>query len=131
MLGHLYHRGVGVSVNIVEAERLYRAAAARGDAVAHGGLGILMFERGLSRRERIPYIYQWLKLGSEGGHRDAQVYLDELVLRMTPAQVAEGDQLVEHYRNAWREQSAAADAQARRCTGCGTTHNVQSVQGVQ
>ncbi|MBF0159804.1 MAG: sel1 repeat family protein [Magnetococcales bacterium] len=98
IVGHMYHRGFGVPINVTEAERWYRQAAEQGNATAQGGLGILLFERNLARQDKLIAAYQWLKLGIEGGRDDARSYLQNLLGRMTPEQVAEAEQLLAQYR---------------------------------
>lgn len=79
ILGRCFEIAQGVERNPVEAERLYRKAAANDEMDAQLALGVHCF-RGDTVKKNIPEAAMWLRKASDQGHAEAKRYL-ELVQR--------------------------------------------------
>jgi TPR repeat protein len=103
-LGVMYDRGRGVLQDYVEAVRWYRLAVDRGLAAAQYNLGF-MYDRG--RGVPLDYVeaLKWVDIAATRASGDRQQdYVkarDALAKLMTPAQVAEAQQLVMEWRAAF------------------------------
>ena len=94
-----YDSGLGVPEDAAEAAEWLRRAAGQGHAASQYLLGIACLEgRGVPLD--LPRAHLWLTLAAAGGDEDAENSLAELRDAMTPAQLAQGQRLVE----AWRSQ---------------------------
>jgi hypothetical protein len=90
ILGTLYLAGRGVQQNYTEAVKWYRKAAEQGFAGAQASLGLCYME-GFVVPQDFVEAYKWLNLAAAELPRDYFVKLrDDLLHRMTPEQIAEG-----------------------------------------
>jgi TPR repeat protein len=76
-LGSLYHRGLGVKRDEVEAVRLYRAAAEQGLASAEGNLAF-QYANGLGVARDLEAAVVWYRRAADQGNADAQFSLGEM-----------------------------------------------------
>lgn len=87
-LGGMYATGVGVPKNTAEAVKWYLRAAEQGDGQAQLLVGKL-----LVNLQDYAQAYAWLTVAAENGVFFAATYRSAVVHDMTPAQIAEGEQL--------------------------------------
>ena len=97
-LGLLYATGQGVSQNEAEAVKWFRLAASHGNAGAQFNLGVLYYQ-GQGVPQNTVQAYKWLTLAAAGfpgqAERDSALKLrDQVAADMTPAQIAQAQQLV-------------------------------------
>lgn len=74
LVGDVYYYGHGVSRDYVEAARLYRRAAARGNAMAQSTLGDIYFY-GRGAPQDFAEAVKWWSLAAENGIANAQLNL--------------------------------------------------------
>ena len=92
ILGILYYNGEGVPKDDREAARWFRKAAEQGDAGAQHGLGVLYYVgEGVPRD--VSKAYAWFNLAAVQGYKNAAKARTQLATGMTPAQIAEAQQL--------------------------------------
>ena len=96
-LGHMYYIGTGVPQDVVEAVRWWRMAADQGDADGQFHLGA-MYEAGEGVPQDYVEAYKWFSLAAAGGVTSAVEVRDMIIVRMTPAQIAEGQRLASEWR---------------------------------
>ena len=93
-LGWLYANGQGVPQDYTQARQWYEKAAAKGDATAQSKLGVLYTE-GLGVPEDLVQAHLWLSMAAAQGNKIAAQDRDKVVMKMTPAQIAEAQRLVQ------------------------------------
>ena len=76
-LGSLYHRGLGVKHDEVEAVRLYRAAAEQGLASAQGNLAF-QYANGIGVARNLETAVMWYRRAADQGNADAQFSLGSM-----------------------------------------------------
>ena len=91
-LGLVYYEGKGVPQDYEKAAHWYRMAAEQGDAYGQAMLGVMYLDgRGVPQDD--VQAYAWLDLAAAGGFEPAREGRDELLERMSPEQVSEGQAL--------------------------------------
>ncbi len=93
-LGIFYARGIGVPKNMGKAHELFSLAANQGHIDAQNNLA-LMYIDGESVSQNYVEAYKWLNVAAGGGNNVARQNLRELLVRMSPEQVAEARRLAE------------------------------------
>jgi uncharacterized protein len=103
-LGALYDSGEGVPQDVETAAKLYSAAAEQGHARAQFRLGTL-YTIGLDIPQDYVQAYKWLKLAAErlpvadaDGRNSATRICNSIAAIMTPAQIAEAQELVRQWK---------------------------------
>ncbi len=96
-LGVMYQLGLGVPQDDQEAVRWYRLAAEQGDASAQFKLG-LMYGQGEGGPKDYVLAHMWLNLAAAKGMKEAVKGRDILEKRMTPAQLAEAQQMAREWK---------------------------------
>jgi TPR repeat protein len=91
-LGLMYANGEGVPKDDAEAVKWYRLAAEQGDARAQVHLG-LMYAQGKGVPEDYVQTYAWWNLAASQGNKKASKNMDIVRKNMTPAQIAEAQNL--------------------------------------
>ena len=91
-LGSMYDEGEGVPKSFEVAARWYRLAADQGQPLAQLRLGD-MYEYGEGVPQNFIEAYKWYNIASVKGGRSATISRDLILVRMTPAQIAEGQRL--------------------------------------
>jgi hypothetical protein len=96
-LGEMYLQGQGGAQDFVQAAKWFEEAATQGHAMAQVGLGML-YELGRGVPQDYVREYMWVSLAAASSNGETQElaigFRDRITLRMTPAQVAEGQRLV-------------------------------------
>jgi len=87
-----YYLGQGVTQNYKETVKWCFSAAEQGYADAQNNMGV-MYERGEGVPQNYVQAYKWYNLASAQGAENAKENRDILGNRMTPAQIAEAQQL--------------------------------------
>lgn len=93
-LGIFYAKGIDVPKNTGKAHELYNLAANQGHIDAQNNLA-LMYIDGESVSRNYVEAYKWLSVAAGGGNNVARQNLRELLVRMSPEQVAEARRLAE------------------------------------
>jgi uncharacterized protein len=88
-LGVLYQLGQGVTKDYGEALNLYRLAASQGFALAQFNVG-LMYAEGLGVNRNYDEACRWYQLAAGQGSVAAMSKLEQLPLKMAPAETASG-----------------------------------------
>jgi TPR repeat protein len=97
-VGFLYHRGLGVKTDDVEAAYWLRKAAEQGQAEGQLMLGSLYFF-GLGVPQSYPTAYAWCELAQDNGQAEAQMCCDAALQSLTEdAQLQEAFGLVRQFR---------------------------------
>jgi TPR repeat protein len=91
-LGVCYRTGQGVATNYVEAAQWFRRAAEQGHAPSQSSLGAF-YAIGEGVPRDLVEAYKWRNLASAQGETNAMEARDALEHLMTPAQIAEAQQL--------------------------------------
>jgi uncharacterized protein len=91
-LGVMYASGQGVRRDYRQGLKWYRLAAAQGNALAQNNLG-LMYAKGQGVKPDKLRAHMWLSLAAAQGERVAAEKRDGLARKMTPAQIAEAQNL--------------------------------------
>jgi TPR repeat protein len=86
-----------VNSDPVAAGHWYRLAAEQEHPEARYRLG-RMYEKGLGVNQDFVLGYHWYNLAAAGGLEGARTARDTLSLRMTPAQIAEGQKISREWR---------------------------------
>ena len=92
-VGVAYAEGKGIPQNYAEAQKWFLKAAERGLSKAQFNLGVI-YEEGLGGASNLAEAYRWYKVASTSDEPDAQKRLADVTRRMSPAQVAKGEELV-------------------------------------
>jgi TPR repeat protein len=95
-LGLYYYNGNGVSQDYQEALKWYRKAADQGFAIAQFTLGMMYFE-GHGVAQDYAEAYGWLNIGSIGGNENSIELRNQVLKKMTPDQIAEGQKKAKEY----------------------------------
>jgi TPR repeat protein len=96
-LGVLYARGEGVAQNYAEAAMWYQRSAKQGYVPAQVKIGMIYAEaRGLPRD--LANAYKWLSVAATFGIVVAIKERDAIALKLTPAQIAEGDRFATSWK---------------------------------
>ena len=93
-LSFLYTMGLGVPRDYDKAAHWVRASIRAGNAHARVNFG-LMFWYGHGRPKNVVMAYRWIKSAELMGDAEAKKKLPELLAAMTPAQIEEGDRLIQ------------------------------------
>ena len=96
-LGILDAYGYGAPKDYQQAVRWFRLAADQGDALAQMKLGG-MSERGEGLPQDVVQAYKWYTLAETNGGEESDVPRRLLAKRMTPAQIAEAQQLAREWK---------------------------------
>jgi uncharacterized protein len=91
-LAGIYDQGQGITQDYVKAIRLYRLAAAQGDAVAQLNLG-LMYLKGHGVTQDYVRSHMWFNLSAAAGLEPGVRMLDLASRLMTRQQIAEAQML--------------------------------------
>ena len=101
-LGMLYANGQGVPQDYSQARQWYEKAAAQGHALAQNNLAE-MYYAGLGVPQDDVRAYMWVNLAAADMTGDEQKQAvenrDDVARRMTPAQIAEANQLAQQCRS--------------------------------
>ena len=92
-LGVMYYRGEGAEKDFKEAVKWSLKAADQGHAKAQNNLGV-MYANGQGVEQNYVTAYAWWEIASTIGHQNAKKGLSQLAKKMTPAQIAEAEELV-------------------------------------
>jgi TPR repeat protein len=103
-LGLMYANGDGVGQDYAEAARWYRLAADQGQSDAQNSLG-MRYKRGQGVAQDYVQAYKWFDLSatfaaSLEGRARAEANREKIVAVITPAQLAEAQQLVREWKPA-------------------------------
>ena len=90
-LGRCYDLGLGVAKDYVEAVKWFRKAAEQGYADPQNSLGV-MYEEGDGVPQDYVEAYKWYDLAAAQGDSNGIGNRDRIVRRLTPEQIAEGQQ---------------------------------------
>ena len=96
-LGTLYLNGGGVPKDYQQALRWFRLAADQGEAVAQTKIGI-MYDDGQGVPHDFVQAHKWYSLAATNGDKPAAELRDALAKQMTPAQIAEAQQLAREWK---------------------------------
>ena len=88
-LGVIYREGYGVPQNSAVAVKWFRKAAEQGLAAAQHSLGTA-YENGLGVPQDFVEAYKWFNLAAASGHKESVKFRENILRRMTPEQIAEG-----------------------------------------
>ncbi len=98
LIGVMYALGLGVERDDERAFEWYLRAALKGHPGAQSGVGwYYEIGRGLPAPD-LTRALMWYTLSSIGGDPDAAISLEEVVKKMTPAQIAKAQILIDDYR---------------------------------
>ncbi len=96
-LGTLHFKGWGVPQDYTEARQWWKKAAAQGSASAQSDLALL-YANGLGGSQDLVQAYMWYSLAAGNGYEIATGYRNDLAKQMTPAQIAEAQQLARKWK---------------------------------
>ena len=96
-LGTLYLNGGGVPKDYQQALRWFRMAADQGEALAQTKIGI-MYDDGQGVPHDFVQAHKWYSLAATNGDKPAAELRDALAKQMTPAQIAEAQQLAREWK---------------------------------
>jgi TPR repeat protein len=96
-LGTLYLNGSGVPKDYQQALRWFRLAADQGEALAQTKIGI-MYDDGQGVPHDFVQAHKWYNLAATNGDKPAAELRDALAKQMTPAQIAEAQQLAREWK---------------------------------
>ena len=96
-LGAIYGNGNGVPEDYQMALYWFRLSANQGNAMAQTKLG-LMYERGNGVPQDVVLAQKWYILGAANGDKLGAELRDALAKQMTPAQIAEAQQLARDWK---------------------------------
>ena len=98
LIGVMYALGLGVERDDVRAFEWYLRASLKGHAGAQSGIGwYYEVGRGMPAPDLVR-AYMWYVLSAIGGDPDAAISQEEVVKKMTPAQIEHAHILIEDYR---------------------------------
>lgn len=100
LIGVMYAMGLGVERDDVRAFEWYMRASLKGHAGAQSGIG-WYFEvgRGVEAPDLVR-AYAWYVLSAIGGDPDAAVSQEEVIKKMSEAQIEQAHKLIDDYK-AW------------------------------
>jgi len=96
-LGTLYLNGSGVPKDYQQALRWFRMAADQGEALAQTKIGI-MYDDGQGVPHDLVQAHKWYNLAATNGDKPAAELREALAKQMTPAQIAEAQQLAREWK---------------------------------
>jgi TPR repeat protein len=96
-LGVCCEDGRGVLQDYLEAAKWYGRAAGQGLPAAQNNIG-LMFQSGMGMSQNFIEAYRWYNLAAAQGDGDAKKNRDEILRRMTPDQITQGQKLSREFR---------------------------------
>lgn len=96
-LGMRYIYGLGVPQDYALARQWYTKAAEQGHAEAQFNLGVL-YAKGLGVPQDLVQAHLWLSVAAAQGNKIAVEDRDKLVMKMTPTQVTEAQQLAQEWQ---------------------------------
>jgi TPR repeat protein len=96
-LGTLYLNGGGVPKDYQQALRWFRMAADQGEALAQTKIGI-MYDDGQGVPHDFVQAHKWYNLAATNGDKPAAELRDAIAKQMTPAQIAEAQQLAREWK---------------------------------
>jgi TPR repeat protein len=96
-LGTLYFNGEGAPKDYKQALRWFRLAADQGEAIARTKIAI-MYQEGQGVPHDLVQAYKWYSLAITSGDKPANLLRKTLADRMTPAQIAEAEKLVQEWK---------------------------------
>ena len=91
-LGKMYRNGDGVAQDYKTAVKWYTLAAEQGDADAQTNLGA-MYDKGQGVAQDYVKAHMWFNIAAIDGNADAIKNRDDVAKLMTPAQLAQAQQL--------------------------------------
>ena len=100
-IGTLYFEGWGVPKDYTKARQWWKKAATQGSASAQSDLGLL-YAKGLGGTQDLVQAYMWYSLAAGNGYEIATGYRNDLAKQMTPAQIAEAQQLTREWKSKGR-----------------------------
>jgi uncharacterized protein len=103
-LGFLFHKGLGVTQDDVEAAVWFEKAAAKGQAEAQLLLGTLYFF-GEGVRQSYVMAFAWCEIAQSNGQSDALECRDAALERMTSAEIKQSFRLVTELRRRYSRPS--------------------------
>ena len=92
-LGVMYYNGHGVEQDFKEAFKWWQKAADQRFAIAQYNLGV-MYYNGHGVEQNNVTAYAWLNIAAANGDQNAKNGKSVLAKKMTPAQIAEAEELV-------------------------------------
>ncbi|MDP6123028.1 MAG: tetratricopeptide repeat protein [Arenicellales bacterium] len=99
LIGVMYALGLGVEQDDVRAFEWYLRASMKGHAGAQSGIGwYYEVGRGLPAPDLVR-AYTWYVLSAIGGDPDAAISQEEVVKKMTPAQIEKAHILIDDYKS--------------------------------
>ena len=101
LLGEMYLHGRGVAQDDKQAVAWTRKAAEQGEAIAQYNLGV-MYSDGSGVAQDYKQSYAWFSSAAANGYSDAVKARDIMAKRLTPAALAEGQQLATRYFEQYR-----------------------------
>ena len=102
-LGLMYDKGEGVPQDYKTAAQWYRRAAEQGNAMAQFNLGV-MYRKGEGVPQDYVHAHMWANIAASGGDKNAVKTRNLIEKEMTPAQIAEAQELArECVRKAYRD----------------------------
>jgi uncharacterized protein len=103
-IGFMYHRGLGVKTDDVQAAFWLRKAAEQGQAEGQMMLGNLYFF-GLGVKQSYPAAYAWCELAQDNGQAEAQMCRDAALESLSEeAQLREAFRMVRELREGIKRQ---------------------------
>lgn len=112
-LGDAYAQGNGVAQDFGQAASWYGRAASAGDPWSFEKLGSL-YEAGQGVKQDDVMAYQWFDVAAAKGDPQAADQRDALAQKMTPAQIAEGQQRASQWLAGSAAQAAATQQAEQR-----------------
>ncbi|MBF0124456.1 MAG: sel1 repeat family protein [Magnetococcales bacterium] len=102
-LGEMYYHGHFVLGQFLPkdyavAVRWFRLAAEQGHAAAQYNLGVRYANGGHGMSRDVVQAYMWFALAAQQENPDAIVARDRIAMSMTPAQIAQAQQLVQNWK---------------------------------
>jgi uncharacterized protein len=95
-IGVMYYEGQGVQQDYNQAAAWYRKAAGQGHAKAQFNLGVI-YKKGQGVPQDYAQAYMWVNLGAAKGFEDAVRMRDNLLKKLTPSQIEEGQRLAREW----------------------------------
>jgi uncharacterized protein len=95
-LGMMYYSGEGVPQDYKQAVKWYRKAADQGAAMAQFSLG-WMYKEGKGVPQDYAQAYMWAYLAAAQGNEEDVKMRDDLVKKLTPSQIEEGQRLTREW----------------------------------
>lgn len=99
LIGVMYAMGLGVERDDVRAFEWYLRASLKGHAGAQSGIGwYYEVGRGVAAADLVR-AYAWYVLSAIGGDPDAAISQEEVVKKMTKAQIEQAHKLIDDYKS--------------------------------